>query len=67
MNKCENEFCPECGHHLYKNGDDYFCVECGRSVSADDVATFEQVQFLRSDYDEEARRLSLDSEEDSKQ
>ena len=55
MDKCTNEFCPECGHHLYKNGDDYFCIECGRTVPADDVATFEQVQFLRSDYDKEAR------------
>jgi hypothetical protein len=67
MDKCTDEFCPECGHHLYKNNDSYFCIECSKSVLADDVATFEQVQALRSDYDEDARRLFIDSQADSEE
>ena len=60
MNKSTDKFCPECGHHLYENTTDFFCIECNKTVLADDVASFDQVQSLRSPYDESARQSEQD-------
>lgn len=55
MDKCINEFCPECGEHLYKNLDDYFCSECHKSFPIDDIANSEQIRVLRIHYDMEVK------------
>ena len=65
MNKTDDKFCPECGHHLYRinnypNGvvqgqyavSYLWCNECNREV--DYPATVDQVQAMRERYDSQA-------------
>jgi hypothetical protein len=63
MNKTEDKFCPECGHHLYHFDETKevlaydWCVEC--SIPVDDPATVDQVQAMRdSQADAQRERFS---------
>jgi hypothetical protein len=56
MNKCDDKFCPDCGHHLY--GPEligYWCQECPCWVEIEDAATYAEVLELRKAYDPAAR------------
>ena len=68
MNKCEDKFCPDCGHHLYtvtgwtEQGQItykgvFFCQECGVEISVCDVATYHEIEFLRAKYDARAAEV----------
>jgi hypothetical protein len=54
MNKTDDKFCPECGHHLYINGTQYHCQECDIDVDLMDVLTTDEAQPTRERYDSQA-------------
>jgi len=62
MNKTEDKFCPDCGHHLYvvQQLSDWWdwlwCVDCQGWVEISNVLTLEQAQPLRVGYDSSARK-----------
>ncbi len=47
MNKTDDKFCPDCGHHLYTSQGELYCVECedyydeAVALSADEAAKFQ--------------------------
>ncbi len=56
MNKCDDKFCCDCGHHLYKMQAGYWCQECRRFVDDEEIATRGEVILLRKGYDAQARQ-----------
>lgn len=52
MDKCEDKFCPECGHHLYRqSATEFYCSFCSLDFDIEQVATLEEILPLRENYD----------------
>ena len=58
MNKADDKFCPDCGHHLYIGERQYYywCADCKTGCEPIDALTLEQAQPLRVGYDASARK-----------
>jgi DNA-directed RNA polymerase subunit RPC12/RpoP len=54
MDKTTDEFCPDCGHHLYKfkiiSPGKYFCIECGQWLDPEQAASLHQVEDKRREF-----------------
>lgn len=66
MDKRNNKFCPDCGHHLYTSDTLptgwYYCADCNTNIPERDVATLTDVLPLRARYDSVAFRMEEEQE-----
>ena len=57
MNKTDDKFCPDCGHHAFQ-AEPYglWCADCQSWIDPAEILTLEQAQPLRVGYDTSARK-----------
>jgi len=68
LNKCDDKYCPECGHHVFDPIHDpamlgYWCAECCQWIDEQNAAILDaDIIRLRAAYDARARQAEQENE-----